>query len=146
MPIDPQIFRDLDAQVLREDPLPPLLDRLVYMGILLPPSQRIYSVKFPQVIQESYTDVRARLLWRPWNRWLVRQALAHDRRLHALQIAVETIALLGSVTPAGLARNIQRLEDIADERRALLGWDWPALQPSGGRRRRRPSQRIVLGG
>jgi hypothetical protein len=125
MPLDPQIVRDLDADRIREEPLPPLLDRLVYMGISLAPGQAVYSVKFPKVIQESYIDFRRRLLWRPWNTVLIRKDEAHRTKLRWLHFELETIAVLGSTSPAGFIRNLQRLIDIAEERRALLGWDWP---------------------
>jgi len=138
VPIDPQIFRDLDAEWLMAEPLPPLLDRLVYMGILLAPSQQIYSVKFPKVIQASYATFRAQLLWRPWNKHLVRKELARDRRRLRLEHYLLLEHWLGAPTTIpSMVDRVNCMVDAATELLLLDGLTLPDPEPSRRPRRRR---------
>lgn len=139
MPIDPQIFRDLDAQAVREDPLPHILIRLGLMGILpvWTADGRYYDTQ-PEMEQRYRFESRfaQQINYRPWNAHLIRKEQARQDRLRWLYFEVETIGYLGSPTPAALLRNLQRLEDIGQERLVLLGWDGPLPAPRRPGRRR----------
>lgn len=107
MPIDhAAVHRAWVERMLREDPLPSIDRRLLYMGLILKLEERTYHPEFDiheaysgQFALKPYVQFRVQLLWGPHAQVVRRRDAARDYRRRVLYWIDAIDGMIGHIYP-----------------------------------------------